>query len=216
VPVKEAKCLAIEELLIRTNPSLAERVQLKEQIAALGADARFAEAYQQLEEMHAGRLRSRLFEQLLNWERLPEESRTALALQIADRARVWKFAQHIAHGFPCQVGCLPGMLAGLVVWLVFFLPALALRHALLVRVSFLIGLFAAVLTPHFLLEPKIRRWTRNVLMPECSYANVSFASFVEVVDDLAGLPLARLETLWPVKLGLKTIREAVNTTTEQQ
>src|SRR5262249_45583734 len=80
VPVKEARGLAIEELLIRTNPGLAERVQLKQQIAALGADARFAEAYQQLEEMHAGRLRSRLFEQLLNWERLAEEARTALAL----------------------------------------------------------------------------------------------------------------------------------------
>jgi hypothetical protein len=83
-------------------------------------------------------------------------------------------------------------------------------------VSFLIGPLAAALAQHLLLEPKIRRWTHKVLMPECGDANVSFASFVEVVDDLAGSPLDRLETLWPVKDGLKTIREAVNTTTEPQ
>jgi hypothetical protein len=216
VPVKQAKSLAIEELLARTNPSLAERVQMKEQIAVLGGDTRFAEAYQQLEEMHAGRLRSRFFEQLLNWERLPEEARTSLAWQIADRARVWKFARYIAPGFPSGVGCLPVMLTALVVWLVLFLPALALRNTLMASVSFLIGPLAGTLMRPFLLGPQIRRWTRNVLIPECSDANVSFASFVEVVDDLVGSPLDRLETLWAVKLELKTICEAANAARESQ
>lgn len=214
VPAKEAKGLAIEELLVRTNPSLAERVQMKEQIAALGGDTRFAEAYHQLEETHIGRLRAGLHEQLLNWERLPEEVKTALAQQIVDRARAWKLARHIAPGFPDHVGCLPAIVSALVVWLVFFLPALALRSTLLGSVSFLIALPAAALTRHFLFAPQIRRWTRTVLLPECSDANISFASFVEVVDDLADSPLDRLETLWSVKRELNTIREAANTASE--
>ena len=223
VPLTEAKGLGIEELLTRTNPILAERVRMKELIAALGGDARFAEAHQQLDELHTGELRARLLQELLNWVRLDEESRTALVQQIADRARAWKFALHIARGFPSHVGCLPGIVAGLVVWLLVFVPALALRHRLLISgsfflskllagASFFLGFVAAALTGQVLLEPQIRRWTRKVLIPECCDAKVSFASFAEVVDDLAGSPLDKLETLWLVKLNLETIRQGMHST----
>lgn len=216
VALKEAKGLGIEELLTRTHPILAERVRMKELIAALGGDARFAEAHQQLEEMHSGELRSRLLEELHKWERLGEEARAALAQQIADRARAWKLALHLAPGFPSQVGCLPGIVAGLVVWLLLFVPGLMLRGRLLISVSFVLGFMAAALTSQFLLEPLIRRWTRTVLIPECGDARVAFASFAEVVDDLAGSPLDRLETLWYVKLHLETIRHASKIARESQ
>ena len=212
VPLTEAKGLGIEELLTRTNPILVERVRMKELIAALGGDARFAEAHQQLEELHTGELRSRLLQELLNWVRLDEEARTALVQQIADLARAWKFALHIARGFPSHVGCLPGIVAGLVVWLLVFVPALALRNRLLISASFLLSFVAAALAGQVLLESQIRRWTRKVLIPECCDAKVSFASFAEVVDDLAGSPLDKLEALWLVKLNLETIRQGMHST----
>jgi hypothetical protein len=212
VALTEAKALGIEELLTRTNPILVERVRMKELIAALGGDARFAEAHQQLEELHTGELRSRLLQELLNWVRLGEEARTALVQQIADRARAWKFALHIARGFPSHVGCLPGIVAGLVVWLLVFVPALALRNRLLISASFLLSFVAAALAGQVLLESQIRRWTRKVLIPECCDAKVSFASFAEVVDDLAGSPLDKLEALWLVKLNLETIRQGMQST----
>jgi hypothetical protein len=219
VALREAKDLGIEELLTRTNPMLAERVRMNEVIAALGGDARFAQAHQQLEEMHAGKLRSRLLEELLTWARLGEEVRTALAQQIADRARAWKFALHIAPGFPSHVGYLPAIVAGLVVWLLLFVSALALRHwrrGLLVGASFFLAFLAAALAGQVLRAPQIRRWTRNVLLPECCDAKVSFVSFAEVVDDLDGSPLDRLEPLWPVKLNLETIRQASKIAGESQ
>lgn len=208
VAIGEAKSLGIEELLTRTNPSLAERVEMKELVAALGGDARFAEANQHLEEMRIGELRSRLLEKLLNWKRLDEEARSALTQRIADRSRAWKLALHIAPGFPSHVGCFPGLAAGLVVWLLFFVLALAVRGRLMVGASFFLGLAAAIITRQFLLNPQIRRWTHNVLIPECCDAKVSIASFAEVVDDLAGTELDRLEPLWPIKLNLETICHA--------
>jgi hypothetical protein len=216
VAIGEAKGLEIEELLTRTNPILAERVQMKELIASLGGDAHFAEAYQQLEEMRRGAVRSRLLEKLLDWERLDEEARIALAQQIADRARAWKFALHIAPGFPSHVGCLPGIVVGLVVWVFFFVLALVVRGRFMISASFLLGFGAAAVTGQFFLTPQIRRWTRAVLIPECGDANVSFASFAEVVDDLAGSTLDRLEPLWPVKLNLETIYQASKIARESQ
>lgn len=208
VAIGEAKSLGIAELLARTNPIVAEREQMKELVAALGGDAQFAEAHQQLEEMHIGELRSRLHDELLDWERLDAASRTALAQRIADRARAWKFALHLAPGFPSHVGCLPGIVVGLTVWLVFFVAALLIRGRFMLSASFLLGFVAAAFAGQFFLDPQIRRWTRKVLIPECTDAKISFASFAEVVDDLSGSTLDMLEPLWPVKTNLETIRLA--------
>src|SRR5262249_18451226 len=87
LPIAEARALPPEALLARTNPALAERIQLKELVCALGGDHRFAAAYEQLEQMRPGALRSGLLRQLLAWDRLPEEQRTFLAKQVAARAR---------------------------------------------------------------------------------------------------------------------------------
>src|SRR5690242_16379488 len=75
LPIAQARALPPEALLPRTNPALAERFQLKELVGALGGDPRFAVAYEQLEQMRPGALRSGLLRQLLAWDRLPEEQR---------------------------------------------------------------------------------------------------------------------------------------------
>src|SRR5580704_17648152 len=73
VPIREAKTLPVEDLLPRTNPGLAECLRLKQQICALGGDASFAAAYEQLEAMRPGALRSSLLKQLLDWDRMTLE-----------------------------------------------------------------------------------------------------------------------------------------------
>src|SRR5262249_39560906 len=93
LPIGEARALPPEDLLARTNPTLAEHIQLTELVRALGGDPRFTVAYEQLEQMRPGALRSGLLRQLLAWDRLPEEQKTFLAEHIAVRARAWQFSR---------------------------------------------------------------------------------------------------------------------------
>ncbi len=205
VPIGQAKTLPAEELLARTNPGLAECLHLKEQVCALGCDARFAVAYEQLGGLRPSALRSGLLAQLLDWDRLPEEQRCALAQQIAAQARAWQFARQVAPAFPVHAGCLTTALAALVVGPVFlWLPAA--RSWLWGPVLVLAGLGAAALGAHLLLRRQVCRWTREVLVHEAQDANVSLACFLTVVDDVPGSRLGMMEELWPLKVELETIR----------
>jgi hypothetical protein len=209
VPIREAKALPIEDLLARTNPGLAERLQLKEQISALGGDASFAVAYEQLESMRPGALRSRLLKQLLDWNGLTLEQRPLLGQQIAAQVRAWQFACRIVPAFPGHAGCLTAALAALVVWSAFlWVPA---THSWQCgSITLVAGLGAAALTRHLFLTRKVCQWTRKVLIPEAQDANVSLACLLAVVDDVPGSRLGMAEELWPVKVELETIRRVLS------
>jgi hypothetical protein len=209
VPIREAKALPIEDLLARTNPGLAERLQLKEQISALGGDAGFGVAYEQLESMRPGALRSRLLEQLLDWNGLTVEQRPLLGQQIGADARAWQFACQIAPAFPGHAGCLPAALAALVVWSA-FLWVPAVHGWLWGSVTLAAGLGAAALTRHLLVTRNVCQWTRKVLIPEAQDANVSLACLLAVVDDVPGSRLGMTEELWPIKIELETIRRVLS------
>jgi hypothetical protein len=199
MPIREAKALPIEDLLARTNPGLAERLQLKEQISALGGDASFAVAYEQLESMRPGALRSRLLTQLLDWNGLTVEQRPLLGQQIGSQARAWQFACQIVPAFPAHAGCLTAALAALVVWSA-FLWVPAIHSWLWGSITLVAGLGAAALTRQLLLTRKVCQWTRKVLIPEAQDANVSVACLLAVVDDVPGSRLGTTEELWPVKV----------------
>ncbi len=205
LPIQEAKTVPVQELLARTNPGLAERLQLNAQIGALGGDACFATAYEQVGGMRAGAMCSGFLGQLLNWERLSAEQRTLLGQEIGARARAWQFARHIAPGFPSSAGCLPAALAGLAVCSA-FVWAPALRNLLAGSLTLVVALGAAALTRHLLQTRRVTQWTRNVLIPEADDAGVSLPSFLAVVDDLSGSRLEMMEELWPIKLEIETIR----------
>jgi hypothetical protein len=205
VPAGEAKTLAVEELLARTNPGLAECLQLKEQISALGGDGRFAVAYEQLGGLRPSPLRSRLLAQLLEWGRLTEEQRSALTQQIATQTRACQFARQIAPAFPTHPGCLTTAPAALAVGAV-FLWVPAVQSWLWGTVTVLAGIGAAALGAHVLLTRQVGRWTRNVLVPEAQDASVSLACFLVVVDEVPGSRLGMMEELWPLKAELETIR----------
>jgi len=205
VPVQEANALSVEALLSRTNPGLIERLQLNEQVAALGGDARFAIAYVQLEGMRPGALRAELLQHLLDWEILEEEHRERLAERIAAWSRAWTFARQVAPEFPGHAGCLLSFLSAAVIWSAFlWLPLV--HDWVWGTVTVVAGCAAAALTGHLLLTRRVRRWTREVLVPQAQRTNVSLACFLAVVDDLPGSSMGMLEDLWPVKDQLETIR----------
>ena len=119
VPVPDAAALPVEVLLARTNPGLAEREQLKQQVNALGGDARFAAAYEQLEGMRPGELHAGLLKQLLEWGRLEDDQRTRLVQRVGTCACAWHFARQVARGFPGHTGCWSAFLAAAAVWSAF-------------------------------------------------------------------------------------------------
>ncbi len=205
VSIREAKTLQLEELQARTNPGLAERLEWKEQVRALGGDDRFAVAYEHLEGMRPGALHTRLMKALLQWDQLGEEQKAQLLQQITAWSRAWQFARQIGLGFPAQAGCFWAGIAALVVWSAFlWLPPV--RDWLWGTIVVVAGCGAAALTGHALLGRRVRQWTRQVLVPEAEEANVSLDCFVTVIDDLPGSRLGMIEELWPVKDQLDTIR----------
>jgi hypothetical protein len=209
VPIRKAKALPIEDLLARTNPGLAERLQLREQIRALGGDAAFGLAYEHVERLRPGALRSRLLKQLLGWDGLTVEQRTSLGQLIGAYARAGQFACQIAPAFPGQVGCLPATLAALAVWSAFlWLPVV--HSWLWGSITLAAGLAAAALTRQLPLTRNVCQWTRKVLIPEAQDANVSLACLLAVVEDVPGCRLGMMEDLWPIKNELEAIRRVLN------
>src|SRR5262249_33084134 len=185
LPIQEAKNLPPEDLLARTNPGLADRFALKEQVSALGCDARFAVAYEQLEQLRPGALRQGLLHQLLGWERLADEQRALLGQQIGGRSRAWQLARQIAPGFPHHAGCLLAAVVALMLGAA-FLWVPAVRSWLWGSLLVVAGLGAAALVGQALFSLRVREWTRKVLIPEAQDAKVSLDCFVAVVDDVPG------------------------------
>jgi hypothetical protein len=208
VPIAEAKTLPPKDLLARTNPALAERIQLKEVVRALGGDHRFARAYEQLEQMRPGALRSGLLQQLLAWDRLLEKQRAFLAEQIAAQARAWQFSRQLAPAFPDHSVSLAAIVAALVMGPVFlWIPGA--RSWLWGGATVVAGLLAAWLVGEAVYIRRVRQWTRRTLIPEAQDANISLGCLLDVVDDVPGCRLGLMEDLWPMKVQLETIREVL-------
>jgi hypothetical protein len=208
VSLREAKTLPTDAVVARTNPAMAERSQMKEQICALGGDTDFAKAYELLDGIRHGPLRSRLLGQLLTWKRLSEQQRADLGREIEARARAWHFARRIAPAFPTGSGCLMAALPALVIWsaLLWAPPA---RSWLWGSLLFFAGLAAAAFVKHLVLNRLVCQWTRDTLIWEAQQANVSLECFIAVVDDVPDSRLRVMEEIWPIRVELETIRGAL-------
>lgn len=209
VPINEAHEMGLENLLAKTNPVLADRIHLKEQIRDLGGDDRFAVAYEQLEQMRPGALRAELLRKLLDWHRLEEPERIELARRIAALTRAWQLARQVAGGFPASAGCLPFVVAALPAGLaLLFVPAAyGWLWAAIAAVSCLV---AAAAAHHLLLTRSVCRWTREVLIPQAQDTDVSLDCVIAVIDDVPGSRLGLKEELWPVKDQLQAICRILN------
>jgi hypothetical protein len=205
LPIREAKALPPKDLLARTNPLLADSIQMKYLVRALGGDPSFSVAYEQLEQMRPGALRSGLLRQLLAWDRLPEKQRTFLAEQVAARARASQFSRQIAPTFPEHSASLAATVAALVMGPVFlWIPGA--NSLLWGGATVVAGLAAAWLVGDTIYIRRVRQWTRQTLIPEAQAANVSLGCLLDVVDDVPGSRLGLMEELWPMKVQLETIR----------
>jgi hypothetical protein len=158
--------------------------------------------------MRPGALRSGLLRQLLGWDRLPEEQRTALAELIAAHARAWQFSRQIAPAFPDDAAPLAAVVAALVMGPVFlWIPGA--RSWLWGGGTVIAGLAAACLVGNAISIRRVRRWTRQTLIPEAQDANISLDCLLDVVDDVPGSGRGLMEDLWPMKIRLETIRRVL-------
>lgn len=208
VPIREARKMQLNDLLVQTNPVLADRIQFKEQIRDLGGDDRFATAYEHVEGLRPGPLRSDLLHKLLDWLQLPEPRQAELGRQIGALARAWPFTRQRALGFPGSAGRLAYVVAAIVVGLL-LLRVPETRNWLGGTMTVVAALIAAAIADSILLKQAVRRWTRAVLIPEAQEADVSLDCFVDLVDDVPGSRLGLTEELWPLKDQLQTIRETL-------
>ena len=208
VPIREASSMELDDLLTKTNPILADRIHFKSQIRELGGDDRFAVAFDDVDGMRPGRLRSDLLRKLVDWPRMSETQRIELASHIGGLSRAWKFARQMAFGFPVSSGLLPFVAAVMIVVLVLICAferhlwswtALALEA----------GVIATLVTETILFMRQIRRWTIQVLIPEAQAVDVPLDRFIAVVDDIPGRKPPLKDDLWPVKDQLQNIRKTL-------
>lgn len=206
--IRDAGEMPLDDLLTQTNPILADRIRFKEQIHELGGDAGFADAYEKVDGMRPGRLRSDLLRQLLEWPRLDRAQQDELRREIGSLSRAWQFARQMAVGFPASSGSLVYFIASLLV-------CLALVYALVTH-NWLWGSIAAgavgiatLVVEYILLRRSVCLWTQQVLIPEAQEDDVPLDRFVDVVDDVPGCKLGLTEGLWPMKHQLKTICETL-------
>jgi hypothetical protein len=134
-----------------------------------------------------------------------EEQGTALAEQVSARARAWQISRQIAPAFPDDAGPLVAVVAALVMVPVFlWIPAAS--SWLWGGATVVSGLAAACVIGNALSSRRVRRWTRQTLIPEAQDANISLGCLLEVVDDVPGSGRGLMEDLWPMKVWLETIR----------
>ena len=205
VPIRDAREMELNELLAKTNPILADRIQFKEQIRELGGDERFATACERVEGLQPGRRRSDLLKKLLNWSRLSDKERDELEEYIGSLSRAWQFARQMAVGFPTSSGALiyfmsVPVLGGILIWMC------ATGHWLWGGLALAGGVAAATFL-EVLFKRMVSRWSVNVLIPDAQEANVSLEHFVTVIDDIPATNPGLTEELWPMKHQLQNIRE---------
>ena len=148
---------------------------------------------------------ARALRQLLAWDRLPEEQRASLAEQVAARARAWQFSRQVAPTFPGHSASLAAVVAALVAGpVLLWVPGA--RGWLWGGATVAAGLAAAWLVGEAVYVRRVRRWTRQTLIPEAQDANISLGCLLDVVEDVPGSRLGLMEDLWPMKVQLGTIR----------
>lgn len=208
VPIRDARGIELDDLVTKTNPILADRIHFKEQILELGGDSRFVVAYENVEGMRPGLLRSGLLASLLDWPRLTETQRSQLVENIGAQARAWRFARQMAIGFPTSSGSLAFFLS-LPLYASILIVMLITRSWIWGGLAFAASAVATTVIETQLFKQTVARWTRKVLIPEAQEVNVPLERFVAVVDDIPGSRLGLTEELWPMKHELPNIRKAL-------
>lgn len=215
VSIRDARGMELDDLLTKTNPILADRCHFKEQIGALGGDARFAVSYEHVEGLWPGKMRSKLSQDLMNWPRLNEVQRSELEEQVEARSRAWNFARQMSVGFPTSSGSLVFFLSSPLFGLI-LIAMLVTRNWLWGCSALALSVLAATGLESILFKRTVRRWALDVLAPEAQKVNIRLEDFVAVVDDITKSQLGLTEGLWPMREQLQNIRQTLIATGKLQ
>jgi len=208
VPIRNARGMDLNDLLTKTNPILADRIRFKQKIRELGGDERFAVAWENVEGMRPGWLRSNLLESLLDWSRLGETQRDELYEHVGALSRAWQFARQMAVGFPASSGSLTYFMSVPMFGLILIYMFVS-RSWVWGGVALAASVIATTVLESRLFQRSVGRWTLQVLIPEAQAVNVPLDRFVAVVDDIPGSRLGLTEELWRMKDQLENIRETL-------
>ncbi|MBS0264759.1 MAG: hypothetical protein JSS02_22685 [Planctomycetes bacterium] len=200
--------MELDDLLKKTNPILADRIRFKEQIGELGGDQRFAVAYEHVEGMLPGELRSKLSQKLLDWPRFSETQREQLGDDIGVLSRAWEFTRQLSVGFPKSSGSLSFFMS-VPMFALILIYMVVTRNWIWGGLAFVISVVVATGLESILFQRAVNRWTRQVLIPEAQEANIPLDRFVAVVDDLSETRLGWKGELWPMKDQLQHIRQTL-------
>jgi hypothetical protein len=178
----EAKSLDIEAILSLTNPALKEQVTL----LRLKGVPELGGAFQLLEELKPGTLRTALKDSLVQWPSLDEDVRERFLADANGCAESLRFARHQAGRFRTGVvGCLGGILGCAGVW-----SGCVVAFGTQLSVWGWIGIFGAGVMAGSLLSALLwsgrnRRWLSAVLIPEADQAGIRLGWLLAVLEGSA-------------------------------
>jgi len=206
VPLRDARKMDLNDLLTKTNPILADRIRLKETIRDLGGDERFAVAYEKVDGMRPGSLRSILLQDLIEWPQLSELQRDELEEQIESLSRAWRFAREMAIGFPRSSGS-PAFYLSAPIFGLILIGMVVTRKWIWGALALVASAVVVATLESILFKRSVRKWTLQVLVPEARNANVDLDRFATVVDDIPNSKHGLTDELWPMKDQLPNIRQ---------
>jgi hypothetical protein len=206
VPDIEASAITMEGLLERTNPILNERLGWERRLDDYGNNPHFMAAVRAVEQLRPGNLRKGLMNDLLRWGQLDERQRATLVRDADESARSLQFARSVATRLPSGAGCLVASLLCLAVWSA-FLWAPAVRNLLWGGVTVFAGAVAGASVWQAILGRRVRRWTREILVPESQKAGVDLRRFLAVLGDVPAPGPHCVDELRDLKGQERTIRE---------
>jgi hypothetical protein len=175
----EAALLDIEALLAHTNPALKETLTLSE----LQANPRLRGAFDLLERLAPGSLRTALKNALLRWPSLDEGRQECFLASVDDCSRALDFARSMAARYRFgAVGCLAGLLVCFGVWsgcLLVFGTNLTFRGWATVFGGGIVigGLLTALLWGN-----RDGRWVKGVLLPEAGRSGIRPEALLAVLE----------------------------------
>jgi hypothetical protein len=175
----EAGTLDIEALLAFTNPGLKEKVTL----SGLQAIPRLSGAFQLLDQLRPGSLRTALKDALLRWSSLNEGQQVRFLANVDDCSQALRFARLMAGRYTFgAVGCLLGILGCVGVWSGCLL-VLGSNLNLWGWVAVVAGGFlAGGLLSALFRGKRDRRWVKEVLLLEAGRSGIRPAALLAVLE----------------------------------
>jgi hypothetical protein len=184
----DAVSLDIETILSRTNPLLKETLTLSE----LKATPRLTEAFQLLEQLTPGSLRTGLKHTLQHWPRLDEGQQECFLAEVRDCAEALRFARQMAGRYTTGVvGCLTGLLGCVGVWSACLMMLGSPLRLWGWVVVFAAGLMTGGLLNLLFWSKRDKRWVKEVLLPEAQRSGIRLGTLLAVLED--SVPLQRAE-----------------------